>query len=168
VVTTAVVDYPAAKRRYWAVRGGGAFADGDPIQASTVAWLAEATVCDDYRRNIERATPGHPFVQLARHCSTVHPYEGRHSMLEVASGQADVALDSGGVPWDYAPFVILVEEAGGVAGDIQGKPVLTVAHSSSLTVAFTVRSSRHWIHSRAIPPESPGSAGVSHQPGERG
>ena len=37
VVTTGVVDYPAAKRRYWAVRGGGAFANGDPIQASTAA-----------------------------------------------------------------------------------------------------------------------------------
>ena len=121
VVTTGVVDYPAAERRYWAVRGDGAFANGDPMQASTVARLAEATVCDDYRRNIERATRGHPLVRLARHCSsTVNPHQG-HSMLAVASGEADIALDSGGGPWDYAPFVILVEEAGGVASDIQGQ-----------------------------------------------
>ena len=121
VVTTGVVDYPATERRYWAVRGDGAFANGDPMQVSTVARLAEATVCDDYRRNLERATPGHPLVRLARHCSTVHPYQGGHSMLVVASGEADVALDSGGGPWDYAPFVIVVEEAGGVASDIQGQ-----------------------------------------------
>ncbi len=120
-VTTGVVDYPAAERRYWAVRGDGAFANGDPMQASTVARLAEATICDDYRNNLERAAPGHPLVRLARHCSSVHPYEGGHSMLVVASGEADVALDSGGGPWDYAPFVILVEEAGGVASDIQGQ-----------------------------------------------
>jgi histidinol-phosphatase len=121
VVTSGVVDYPAAERRYWAGRGDGAFANGDPMQASTVARLAEATVCDDYRHNIERATPGHPLVRLARHCSTVHPYQGGHSMLVVASGEADIALDSGGGAWDYAPFVILVEEAGGVASDIQGQ-----------------------------------------------
>ena len=39
VVTTGVVDYPAAERRYWAVRGDGAFANGDPMQVSTVARL---------------------------------------------------------------------------------------------------------------------------------
>jgi histidinol-phosphatase len=122
VVTIGVVDYPAAQRRYWAVRGDGAFADGDPMQASTVSRLEEATVCDDYRQNIDRATAGHPLVQLAHHCSTVQPPPQGHSQLVVASGEADVAFDSGGGPWDYAPFVILVEEAGGLASDIQGKP----------------------------------------------
>jgi histidinol-phosphatase len=121
VVTTGVVDYPAVERRYWAARGEGAFANGDLMQASTIARLAEATVCDDYRHNLERATPGHPLVRLTRHCSTVHPFQGGHSALVVTSGEADVALDSGGGPWDYAPFVILVEEAGGVASDIQGR-----------------------------------------------
>ncbi len=121
VVTTGVVDYPAFERRHWAVRDGGAFANGDPLQASTVARLADATVCDDYRHNLERATPGHPLVGLARHCSTARPYQGGHSALVVAGGEAEVALDSGGGPWDYAPFVILVEEAGGVASDIQGQ-----------------------------------------------
>jgi histidinol-phosphatase len=122
VVTTSVVDYPAAERRYWADRGGGAFANGDPMQASTISRLEEATVCDDYHHNIERATPGHPFVRLAHHCSTVQAPSQGHSQLVVACGEADVAYDSGGGPWDYAPFVILVEEAGGIASDIQGKP----------------------------------------------
>jgi histidinol-phosphatase len=122
VVTTGVVDYPAAERHYWAVRGDGAFANGDLMQASTVSRLEEATVCDDYRHNIERAAPGHPLVRLAHHCSTVQPPPQAHSQLVVACGEADVAFDSGGGSWDYAPFVVLVEEAGGVASDIQGQP----------------------------------------------
>ena len=122
VVTTGVVDYPATERRYWGVRGDGAYANGDRMQASTVSRLEEASVCDDYRHNIERATPGHPLVRLAHHCSTVQPPPHGHSQLVVACGEADVAFDSGGGPWDYAAFVILVEEAGGVATDIQGKP----------------------------------------------
>ena len=122
VVTTGVVNYPAAERRCWAVRGDGAFANGDPMQASIVSRLEEATVCDDYRHNIERATPGHPLARLAHHCSTVQPPPQGHSQLVVACGEADVAFDSGGGPWDYAPFVILVEEAGGVACDIRGEP----------------------------------------------
>jgi histidinol-phosphatase len=121
VVTIAVVDYPAAERRCWAVRGDGAFANGDPLRASTVSRLVEATVCDDYRRNIAHATTGHPLVRLARHCSTVRPPSQGHSQLVVACGEADVAFDSGGGPWDYAPFVILVEEAGGITSDIEGQ-----------------------------------------------
>ena len=121
VVTIGMVDYPAAERRYWGVRGDGAFANGDPMQASTVSRLEEATVCDDYRHNIERATPGHPLVRLAHQCSTVQPPPQGHSQLVVACGEADIAFDSGGGPWDYAPFVILVEEAGGVASDIRGQ-----------------------------------------------
>jgi histidinol-phosphatase len=122
VVTTAVVDYPAAERRYWAVRGDGAFANGNLMQASTVSRLKEATVCDDYRHNIERATPGHPLVRLAHHCSSVRPPPQGHSQLVVARGEADIAFDSGGGPWDYAPFMVLVEEAGGVVSDIEGEP----------------------------------------------
>ena len=122
VVTTAVVDYPAAERRCWAVRGDGAFANGDPIRTSNVSRLDEATVCDDYRHTIERSTPGHLLVRLARHCSTVQPPPQGHSQLVVACGEADVAFDSGGGPWDYAPFVLLVEEAGGAVSDLEGKP----------------------------------------------
>jgi histidinol-phosphatase len=122
VVTIGVVDYPAAERRYWAVRGGGAFANGDPMQASAVSRLEEATVCDDYRHNIERATPGHPLVRLAHRCSTVQPPPQGHSQLVVACGDADIAFDSGGGSWDYAPFMVLVEEAGGVVSDLRGKP----------------------------------------------
>ncbi len=121
VVTTGVVDYPAAEQRYWAARGGGAFANGKRMQASTVARLAEATVCDDYRHNFERATPVTRLFDWLVTALPVRPYQGGHSALVVAGGEAEVALDSGGGPWDYAPFVILVEEAGGVASDIQGQ-----------------------------------------------
>jgi histidinol-phosphatase len=121
VVTTGVVDYPAAERRCWAVRGDGAFANGNPMHTSTVSRLEEAAVCDDYRHNIKRATPGHPLVRLAHHCRTVQPPPQGHAQLAVACGEVDVAFDSGGGPWDYAPFVVLVEEAGGVVSDLQGK-----------------------------------------------
>jgi histidinol-phosphatase len=55
VVTVGVIDYPVWKRRVWATRGGGAFAAGRPLHVSTTDRLSEATVCDDYRRRIERA-----------------------------------------------------------------------------------------------------------------
>lgn len=119
-VTTAVVDLPTQNRRFWATRGQGAFADGDRLRVSNVAQLSEATVCDDYRRNIERRTPGHSLVQLAEQSRNVLPNDD-YSMVAVARSRADVALGSEGGPWDYAPFVLLVEEAGGRVTDLEGR-----------------------------------------------
>jgi histidinol-phosphatase len=121
VVTMGVVDLPATKHRFWAARGEGAFADGDPMHVSSITRLEEATICDDYHHNFERQTEGHPLVRLASQCPSVHPHDV-HSMLVVAQGKADIALGMGGGPWDYAPFVVLVEESGGVATDLEGHP----------------------------------------------
>ena len=119
-VRVGVVDFPARRRRFWASRGAGAFGDGTPMRVSAVARLGDATVCDDYRHNIEHQTPGHPLVKLAFLCSGVHPHEG-HSMLVVADGRADAAIGSGGGPWDYAPLVVIVEEAGGRTSNLSGE-----------------------------------------------
>ena len=120
VVTVGVVDFPVRGRRFWAAQGMGAFADGIQIRVSDVEHLDAATVCDDYHHNIERQTIRHPLVQLASRCAAVHPHEG-HSMLVVATGQAELALGSGGGPWDYAPFVILLSESGGQTTDLRGQ-----------------------------------------------
>ena len=114
-------------------------------RVSTVARLAEATVCGDHHHNLEHAAPGYPLVRLVRHCSTVRPYQGAHSMLVVASGETDVALDSGGGPlrtWSRKLEALLAT--------FRDKPVLSAAHSSSLTVVFTVRSLPPWVRSRGL------------------
>lgn len=120
LVTTAVVDIPIRRSRCWATRGQGAFVDGNRMQVSPVAKLSQATVCDDYRRNIEHRTPGHPLVQLAERSRSVHPND-EYSSVSVARGRADVFLASEGGPWDRAPFVLLVEEAGGRVSDLKGQ-----------------------------------------------
>lgn len=120
LVTTAVVDVPIQNHRFWAARRQGAFADGDRLRVSTVAKLSEATVCDDFRRNIERQTPGHSLVQLAERSRSVNPND-EYSSVSVARGRADVFLASDGGPWDRAPFVLLVEEAGGRVSDLEGR-----------------------------------------------
>ena len=119
-VRVGVVDFPARGRRFWASSGQGAFADGNPMHVSDVDHLGKATVCDDYRHNVENRAPGHPLVRVADRAAKVHPHQG-HSMLAVADGRAEVALGSGGGPWDYAPFVVVIHEAGGRCSDLRGE-----------------------------------------------
>ena len=40
--------------------------------------------------------------------------------LDVLDAELDAALCVGGAPWDYAPLVVLVEEAGGRYADAEG------------------------------------------------
>jgi histidinol-phosphatase len=119
-VVLGVADFPAQDRRYWAAKGQGAFLNGQRLAVSAATSLAQATVCDDYRHHIEQGTPDHPLVRLARRCRSVRPHSD-HSMLIVARGLADAAVGFDGGPWDYAPFVIIVAEAGGRTTDREGR-----------------------------------------------
>jgi histidinol-phosphatase len=119
-VIVGVADLPTYDSRFWAARGHGAFADRRRMRVSSTDRLAGATVCDDYRRHIENQIDGHPLVRLAQRAGSVHPHEG-HSMLVVGDGRGEIALGTGGGPWDYAPFMVIVAEAGGRVTNLNGE-----------------------------------------------
>jgi histidinol-phosphatase len=119
-VLLGLVDFPMLRRRVWAGLGTGAFDNGTRLHVSHLGQLSESTICDDYRHHIERKVPDHPLVQLAALAGNVFPHRGL-APLVVASGQAEVALGSEGGPWDYAPFVAIVREAGGRTSDVFGE-----------------------------------------------
>lgn len=108
VLEVAVVSAPALGRRWWAVRGGGAFADGAPCRVSGVARVEDATVSTTSAHGFEsgwgslasRAYADRGFGDFWQHCL-------------VAEGAVDVACDPVANLWDYAAVKLLVEEAGG-------------------------------------------------------
>ena len=101
----AVVSAPALGRRWWAERGSGAFADGEPIHVSGVERLEDATVL----YGLERPPPARAYD--AWH---VRGFGDFWAHMLVAEGAADAAFDASGLKiWDWAPMKILVEEAGG-------------------------------------------------------
>ena len=101
----AVVSAPALGRRWWAERGSGAFADGEPIHVSGVGRLEDATVL----YGLERPPPARAYD--AWH---VRGFGDFWAHMLVAEGAADAAFDASGLKiWDWAPMKILVEEAGG-------------------------------------------------------
>jgi hypothetical protein len=48
------------------------------------------------------------------------PTEPGHGPLLVADGKAEASVHLWGGPWDHAPFVVIVEEAGGRFTDLWG------------------------------------------------
>jgi histidinol-phosphatase len=101
----AVVSAPALGRRWWAERGGGAFADGAPISVSGVRRLEDATLL----YALDRPPPARAYD--AWHLRAFGDFWAH---MLVAEGAADAAFDACGLAiWDWAPLNVIVEEAGG-------------------------------------------------------
>jgi histidinol-phosphatase len=117
VVKLAYVSAPALSRRWWAVRGEGAFADGRPCRVSGVARLEDAVVSTTSQRRmpagwrtiVERAWSNRGLGDFWQYCL-------------VAEGAVDVACDSVVKVWDYAGVQLVVEEAGGRCTTFAGDP----------------------------------------------
>jgi histidinol-phosphatase len=107
-VVLSLVSSPVLARRWWAVRDGGAFVNGERCSVSAVAQLEDAAVSTTSARRmppgwseiVGRAWSNRGLGDFWQHCL-------------VAEGALDVACDTTLKLWDYASVQLLVEEAGG-------------------------------------------------------
>jgi histidinol-phosphatase len=113
----AVVSAPALARRWWAVRGGGAFADGVRCGVSGVARLEDAVASTTSSHDFESG-----WASLAARVSADRGFGDFWQHCLVAEGAVDVACDPVANLWDYAAVQLLVEEAGGRCTTFAGGP----------------------------------------------
>ncbi len=100
-----VVSAPALGRRWWAERGTGAFADGEPIAVSGIDRIEDATLLFA----LDRPLPARAFD--AWHLRGLGDFWAH---MLVAEGSAEIAVDAPGLAlWDTASVKVVVEEAGG-------------------------------------------------------
>jgi histidinol-phosphatase len=112
MVVAGVVSAPALRSRWWAERGGGAYANGEPAHVSAVARVEEAVLSF----SIDQGVP--PLARLAWHARGLGDFWAH---MLVAEGAVDGAVDSVGVSeWDLAAVQVIVEEAGGRFSDFDG------------------------------------------------
>jgi histidinol-phosphatase len=107
-----VVSAPALGRRWWAARGGGAFANGEPIHVSEVATLETASVSCTFAADLARLEP---HVWHARGLGDFWQH------VLVAEGALDAAVDAPLAVWDHAALEPVVEEAGGRTSTVNGQ-----------------------------------------------
>lgn len=119
-VTVGVVSAPALGRRWWAARGEGAFAGGQPIRVSAVADLSDAQLGYDSVPGFEACGLGEHFLALARRCWRTRGLGDFWSHVLVAEGAMDVAVEPEVSVWDVAAVQVIVEEAGGRFTDLSG------------------------------------------------
>jgi histidinol-phosphatase len=121
-ITLAVCSSPVQQRRWWAVRGGGAFTQGHdsstarPIHVDTsveltpdrVACLPRfSSLASDEQQRLERVIGG-------------RPDEWSWNQCRVAEGEIAARVWFAGDLWDHAAPSLIVEEAGGRFTDHMG------------------------------------------------
>jgi histidinol-phosphatase len=117
-VALGVITRPVLGSSWWASRGGGAHKSLSGAASSerlSVSAVNELGAC----RITLWTHEADPTIQrLEQHCRWAHP--DLNSLLRVAEGQLDALIDRSGKPWDIAPAVVIVEEAGGRYSDRDG------------------------------------------------
>ncbi|MGA2210842.1 MAG: inositol monophosphatase family protein [Acidimicrobiales bacterium] len=113
----AVVTAPALSRCWWATRGGGSFesswpreaAESKRLEVSSTSILTDArleSLDDASRARLPTSVAGAPASPLP--------------LVELVRGQIDAFLAECCHIWDHAPWILLVEEAGGRFTDRTG------------------------------------------------
>jgi histidinol-phosphatase len=121
-IEVGVVSAPALGSRWWAARGGGAHASGRRVRVSEVASLEQAQLAYDSVPGFAVRGLEERFLELARRCARSRGFGDFWSHVLVAEGCVEVAVEPEVSPWDLAPLIVIVEEAGGRFTDLMGRP----------------------------------------------
>jgi myo-inositol-1(or 4)-monophosphatase len=119
-----VVYDPTRDELFAAEKGSGARLNGQPIQASSTARLAECLIATGFPSHKRHQNPNIYFY----HQLTLRSHGVRRAgsaaldLCNVASGRFDGFWEFNLNPWDTAAGVLIVEEAGGRVTDFSGGP----------------------------------------------
>jgi histidinol phosphatase-like enzyme (inositol monophosphatase family) len=117
-VALGVINLPGLTEAVYAGRGLGAFCNGAPARVSTQTLLDEAYL----------TTSGFggwsPAALAATHDAGIHlrTWGDGFGYALVATGRVEAMVDQVSSPWDVAPAVVILEEAGGRFTSMRGEP----------------------------------------------
>jgi myo-inositol-1(or 4)-monophosphatase len=125
-----VLDVPN-NTRYTALRGAGAWRNGEPIRVSANADPSRALIGTGFpfKHLVHLEAYQRQFASVVRTTSGVRrPGAAALDLAAVACGWFDGFWELSLAPWDIAAGVLLVREAGGVVTDLEGRQATGLSH----------------------------------------
>jgi histidinol phosphatase-like enzyme (inositol monophosphatase family) len=113
--------FPAVDELVVAAQGAGCLWNGRPARVSGVSTLSEALVLTTDAR-MGTGTQIRELEGLSARAGLVRTWGDCYGYLLLATGRAEVMVDSIMAPWDAAALQPIIEEAGGVFTDLSGVP----------------------------------------------
>jgi histidinol-phosphatase len=126
-VVVGCVSAPALGRRWWAAKGDGArtgrsLMNAQPCHVSDVSDLADASLSYSSLSGWDERERLDDLLNLGRRCWRTRAYGDFWSHMLVAEGAVDIAAEPDLEIYDMAALTVIVEEAGGQFGGLDGRP----------------------------------------------
>jgi len=120
-IVAAMVSAPGLQSRWWAYKGEGAYRDGVRLHVSDTPVLAKSMVFSTGTGPSKDSADQARIRRYLDGARNSRSFGGFWQHMLVAEGAVEAALDWTSKPWDLAPLILLVEEAGGRSTTIDGK-----------------------------------------------
>jgi len=120
-IVAAFVSAPGLHSRWWAYKGEGAYRDGVRLHVSDTAALAKSMVFSTGTGPSKDSADQARIRKYLDGARNSRSFGGFWQHMLVAEGAVEAALDWTSKPWDLAPLILIVEEAGGRSTTIGGK-----------------------------------------------
>ena len=123
-ITAGVVLNPASGEMLWARRGDGAWSGAERLRVSDCGRLDEATLLHSDLHLLRQGGHWDAFVRMLDASGRTRGFGDYYGYGLVAGGKAEVYVEVDLKPWDVAPMLVLLEEAGGRLTDFAGRSTI--------------------------------------------
>ncbi|MGF6711818.1 histidinol-phosphatase [Luteibacter sp. W1I16] len=111
---------PVYGERMWAVRGRGAFLDGDAVHVAQTTTMREASISTGNVKTLTMDARWNALGAMIRDCNRIRGYGDFCHYHLLARGGLDLVIESDLNILDIAALAVIVREAGGVFTDLHG------------------------------------------------
>ena len=138
-VIAGAINCPATGDFLVAARGEGCWHNGVRASVSRVDTISKATILGTDHRFARNPARAPRWTALANRVANARTWGDCYGYVLVATGRAELMVDDRMSPWDVAALIPVIEEAGGVFTDWQGRRGIgpdTVASNALLAREF--------------------------------
>jgi len=114
---------PVYGERMWAVRGRGAWLDGERVHVAPTARMADASISTGNVKTLTTDVRWDVLGGMIRDSNRIRGYGDFCHYHLLARGGLDLVIESDLNILDIAPLAVIVREAGGVFTDLDGGPI---------------------------------------------
>ncbi|HET6563999.1 MAG TPA: inositol monophosphatase family protein [Xanthomonadales bacterium] len=112
---------PAHQEMAWAVRGGKVVVNGKPARLRPCSELSKAAISTGNIQSLAKSRQWQALGDILAQANRTRGYGDYYHYHRLAAGQIDAVIESDVNILDIAALAVIVEAAGGVFTDLQGK-----------------------------------------------
>jgi histidinol-phosphatase len=123
-IVAAMASAPGLRSRWQAYKGEGAYRDGKKLRVSSIEELKDAMV---FSTGTGPSKDSSDQARIRRYLDAARnsrSFGGFWQHMLVAEGAIEAALDWTSKPWDLAPLILIVQEAGGKSTSLSGRTTI--------------------------------------------